>query len=137
MTRTEFQDLAEERAQDAQALLSAGRWSGAYYLAGYSTECGLKACIAKLTNQDDYPDKVFAQSCWTHKLETLVRLAGLESLRAAQASLNPTFGIHWGIAKDWDEESRYKLWTESQARKLFAALTDLTDGVLPWIRGHW
>ena len=109
MTRTEFQILAEERAKDAEALLNAGRWSGAYYLAGYSIECGLKACIAKLTNRDDYPDKVFAQSCWTHKLESLVKLAGLESLRTSHASPNPAFGIHWGIAKNWDEESRYKL----------------------------
>jgi hypothetical protein len=27
----------------------------AYYLAGYALECGLKACIAKLMNPDDFP----------------------------------------------------------------------------------
>lgn len=50
MNRTQLQILAEERARDAEALLNAGRWSGAFYLAGYAIECGLKACIAKLTN---------------------------------------------------------------------------------------
>ena len=32
---------------DARALLAAGCWAGAYYLAGYALECALKACILK------------------------------------------------------------------------------------------
>ncbi|MSU78452.1 MAG: HEPN domain-containing protein [Gemmataceae bacterium] len=50
VNRTQLQQLAQERVRDADSLLKAGQWSGAYYLAGYAVECGLKACIAKLTN---------------------------------------------------------------------------------------
>jgi len=50
VNRTQLQQLAEERVRDAEALLKAGQWSGAYYLAGFAVEFGLKACIAKLTN---------------------------------------------------------------------------------------
>jgi hypothetical protein len=59
VNRTQLQQLAEERVRDAEALLNAGQWSGAYYLAGYAVEFALKACIAKLTNQHDFPDKDF------------------------------------------------------------------------------
>jgi hypothetical protein len=46
-------------------------------------------------------------------------------------------GGYWLLVKDWDEKARYQLWTEPQARKLFAAVTDPTNGVLQWIKGHW
>ena len=47
MKRNELQELASERLKEAQALLGAGFWSGAYYLSGYSIEFALKACIAR------------------------------------------------------------------------------------------
>ena len=46
MNRADFQRLADVRIDEAGVLLAAGRWSGAYYLAGYAVECALKACIA-------------------------------------------------------------------------------------------
>ena len=45
MNRTNLQRLAEERARDAELLLEGGQWSGAFYLAGYAVECGLKSCV--------------------------------------------------------------------------------------------
>ena len=46
-TRAEWQQLAEDRILDAQALLApaVARWSAAYYLIGYAVECGLKSCV--------------------------------------------------------------------------------------------
>ena len=137
MNRTQLQQLAEERVRDAAALLNAGQWSGAYYLAGYAIECGLKACIAKLTSQHDYPNKDLAQRCYTHKIEALVEVAGLELQRKTDAGANPALGTHWLVVKDWDEKARYQQWTELQARKLFTAVSDATNGVLQWIRVHW
>lgn len=55
MTRSDLQKLAAERIADAKALLAMKRWSAAYYLAGYAVECGLKACIAKLTKAEEFP----------------------------------------------------------------------------------
>ena len=61
MNRIDLQKLAEDRIADAAALLNAGRWSAAYYLAGYAVECALKACIAKQTQAGDFPDKRIAE----------------------------------------------------------------------------
>ncbi len=54
VNKTDFERLTEERVNDARALLAAGRWPAAYYLAGYAVECALKACIAKLINAGDF-----------------------------------------------------------------------------------
>ncbi len=137
MNRKQLQDLALERCFDANSLLAAGRWSGAYYLAGYAVECGLKACIAKRTNKHDFPDKALAMQCYTHKIETLVEVAGLKLIRSRDVTASPALGGHWLVVKDWDEAARYQNWTEMQARKLYLAVTDASNGVLPWIRGHW
>ena len=51
MNRLEFQQLAEVRVREAEALLAVGLWDGAYYLAGYAVECALKACILRLVEQ--------------------------------------------------------------------------------------
>src|SRR3712207_6924003 len=45
------------RLAEARALLDAGFPDGAYYLAGYGVECGLKACIARQTRQHDFPPR--------------------------------------------------------------------------------
>lgn len=138
MNRSDFQKLAEERICDAEELLNAQRWSGAYYLAGYSVECGLKACIAKLTQQHDFPpDRRFVADCYTHDLEKLVKIARLESLREQLAQTNSDFAANWHIVKDWEEQSRYLQWHEATARKLYSAVTDSSNGVLPWIKVHW
>ena len=81
MNRTQFQKLTVERVHDAEALLGAGRWSGAYYLAGYAAECALKACIAKLTKRYDFQDKDRVSKSYTHNIENLLHLAGLRNHR--------------------------------------------------------
>jgi HEPN domain-containing protein len=79
-TRAEFQEMAGRRLEEAKVLLDQGRWDGAYYLAGYAVELALKACIIKLLlTRDDFPEKEFSRNCYTHDLEKLVGLAGLES----------------------------------------------------------
>jgi len=137
VNRTELQQFAEERVRDAEALLKAGQWSGAYYLAGYAIECGLKACIAKTINQHDFPDKELAQRSYTHKIEDLVKVAELVLQRDTDVAANPTLGANWLVVKDWDEKARYRRWTEPDARKLVTAVADTTNGVLQWIKGRW
>ena len=64
VTRSEFQELAEQRLVEAKALLDQGQWDGAYYLAGYAVELALKACIIKtLMATDAFPDKEFSKNC--------------------------------------------------------------------------
>jgi hypothetical protein len=107
MNRLDLQRLAEDRIADAQALLDAGRWSAAYYLAGYAVECALKACIAKQTNLHDFPDKDRVQRAYTHNLVGLVTLASLnEDLQATQRDADPSLYRYWQFVKDWSEQAR-------------------------------
>ena len=137
MNRTELQRLALTRLRDAEALLNAGQWAGAYYLAGYAVECGLKACIARMTVAEDFPDKSRVLKSYSHNIQTLLEPAGLETVHLQHCKANPNFLENWLVAKQWDETARYSEWTEFEARELFDALSHPTDGVLSWISGLW
>lgn len=137
MNRQQLQRPAGERVQDAEALLAAGRWSGAYYLAGYAVECGLKACVAKLTVQYDSPNKEIAAKSYTHNLESLVVTAKLESQRRAEVIANAAFASHCSDVIAWNERSRYLIWSEAEARILVSAVTDSNSGMSSWITVHW
>jgi HEPN domain-containing protein len=139
LNRAELQQLAGDRVQDAETLLASGRWSGAYYLAGYAVECGLKSCVLAHIERTGaiFIDKRLAEKCWTHDIETLIKAAELEVTRGLDISANPDLGVNWSIVKDWSEIARYQQKTEAQARRLFEAVTDPANGVLPWIRTRW
>ena len=140
MDRAFWQQLAEERVLDAGILIAASRWSGAYHMAGYAAECGLKACIlAFLVNNLDmiFRERRYSEKCWVHELPSLIELAGLDATLRARIAGNATFAGYWGIAKDWRETSRYELKTQAEAEQLYEAITHDPDGVLAWIRTVW
>ena len=139
MNRTELQQLSTERIEDARALLVASRWQGAYYMAGYSLECALKSCVLAYVERTGiiFQDKKYAEKCWTHDLQELVKQAGLSVERDRAIHANARLGTNWLIAKDWSETSRYRLWTQAQAEKLFHAIEDDTDGALQWVKNFW
>ena len=97
----------------------------------------MKACIAKLTKRYDFPDKDRVLRSYTHKIETLVELAGLKSDRDKLIAANPVSERHWNLVKDWDEKARYRIWSQAETRKLYFAVTDPENGVLPWIMARW
>jgi HEPN domain-containing protein len=137
VNRADLQKIAEERIGEAEILLNAGKWSGAYYLSGYAVECALKACIAKLTKSEDFPDRKFVQDSWTHDIMGLVNTAGLQAVWQADCSADPELSGRWKTVRDWKESSRYQFKTEAQAKDLYEAITNPTHGVLPWIKRHW
>jgi hypothetical protein len=141
VNRRHWQNLAEERALDADALLQANRWAGAYYLAGYAVECGLKSCVLRRIENNNaeliFQDRKFSENCWTHKIEELVKLAGLWPDLVADRDANTQLGLNWFCATQWKEVSRYQTATEIQARGLYEAVIKTPDGVLPWIRARW
>ncbi len=139
MNRIELRQLAEDRVLDAAALLAAGRWSGAYYLAGYAVECGLKACIMAHVEATGaiFRDRKYSEKCWTHDMEALLALAELELTLEVDTAANGVLLINWGIVNDWEETSRYEQKTQAQAQSLYDAVTNHPDGVLRWIRIRW
>ena len=132
MNRTELQELADVRISEAQAhmSLSPSFPDGAYYLAGYAVECALKAAIAKLYNQHDWPEKEFVNRCHTHKILELVILARLEADRQADIAADRVFQQNWDIIKDWSEQSRYQRHSLAKAQNMIEAITNPTNGVL-------
>jgi HEPN domain-containing protein len=138
VNRTDLQQLAELRLEDARVLFQSGRYAAAYYLCGYAVERALKACIARQIRQYEYPPTAnYSQRLFTHKLVALVELAEMiESLDSQKTSV-AGFARNWLIATKWSEESRYENWTEQQARELFDAVSEKDAGVLAWISGYW
>jgi len=140
VNRIEWQQLAERWLVDAKGLLDDRRWSAAYYLAGYAVECGLKACVLvrlAATPEVIFDNKRFSELCWTHNLSELVKQAGLEPALAADTRANSALRDHWLIVKDWSEYSRYQTTSHRKAKRLYSAIEDKPNGVMPWIRGRW
>jgi len=137
VNRIDLQQLAEARLREAEALLNAGEWSGAYYLAGYAVECGLKACIAKMTGLHDFPDKNRTNKSYSHKVADLLGVANLKTQRDADSNANRVLKRYWEIVERWDETARYVQWSQAEADELFNVITDPTDGVLTWVKRHW
>jgi HEPN domain-containing protein len=139
VNRQDLRQLAQDRLQDAAALLAVGRWPGAYYLVGYAVECGLKACIMAHVEATGaiFQDKKFAERCWTHNLEVLVVQANLKPALDALAGANANFSGNWGTANDWEERSRYQQKTQAEAQALYDAISSNPDGVFQWIQNHW
>ena len=78
MTRADLKNLSRLRINKAKLLLGNNKYSGAYYLAGYSIECALKACISRKIPANTIPEKKFIIDRYTHNLKDLVELADLE-----------------------------------------------------------
>jgi hypothetical protein len=83
------------------------------------------------------PDKKLFEKCFVHDLDALAHHAKLEGAIGKTASVDPDFNTYWATVKDWNESSRYTIWTEKRARDMFRAVTDANHGVLPWIKQHW
>src|SRR5207302_4568894 len=99
--------LAEERLGDSEFLLANGRYGGAYYIVGYAVECGLKACIAKLTRAEDFYDKTLARNIFKHDLIELANHARLSEVFDQTGRHDPVFAANWAHVYTWNEESRY------------------------------
>ncbi len=137
MTRSDLQELANVRLRESQILFAAGAFSGSYYLVGYAVECALKACIAKRTQQFDFPDKTLATQSHTHKLKDLLKVAELDRALSDFSETNLIFNQFWAVVLSWSEESRYKIWQQQRAASLIQAVSDLEHGVMSWLKLHW
>jgi hypothetical protein len=139
VNRAELQQLAKDRIGEAKALLAAKLWGGAYYLAGYAVEYGLKACILACVEKTGiiFEDRKYAEKCWTHDLEELVKLARLDESLGLAVAANPALERNWLIVKEWSELSRYRRTPHHEAKRLYRAITDNADGMMTWITNHW
>ncbi|MFH1072445.1 MAG: HEPN domain-containing protein [Nanoarchaeota archaeon] len=141
MNRSDFQKLALIRIQEAKILLKNKCYDGAFYLAGYSVECGLKACIAKKTKKYDFPpNRQTVNDCYIHDLEKLIKTAELNK-EFDKEKKKKRFAVFWNVVKDWNEEVRYTVKTKKEAKRdaeaLVEAISNEKNGVFQWIKKHW
>lgn len=137
LSRNDLQKLAEVRLEDAIILFKAGKASSAYYLAGYSIELALKACISRLFQLDVIPDKAFVNAIYTHSLENLLNVSGLLPQFKEDSKTDAQFAAYWGIVSKWNETSRYQLTDKMTAAVLIQSIQDQDHGVFQWVRKHW
>ena len=137
MNRRDFQELAEIRLNEAEALFAAGRYDGAYDLAGYCVEFALKACLAKKTKKYDFPaNRRMIEEYYSHDLTRLLSIAGLKGPMDALPADDPV-RLAWEEVRKWSEQSRYERSSKLMARILIDKIGHPHTGVFQWIKSYW
>ena len=138
LNRDKLQLLADNRLKEAGILLDKACWTGAYYMTGLAVECALKAYLASAVQQYDFPERNFVNRAYTHKLKELVQLDAVlwEELQK-EVSGDEKLESNWNTVLLWNDENRYEMVEELQAKSLYAATTEPGYGVMEWIRRRW
>lgn len=137
LTASLLRELAEARLREALVLLAAHEPAGAYYLAGYAVELGLKARIARRFQADAIPDRRLVDKVHSHDLASLTKLAELDDDLRRRADSSRSFAGHWAIVTNWSEKARYLSVDRADAEDLLQALNDDENGIMRWIRASW
>ncbi|MEM6492044.1 MAG: hypothetical protein AAF684_09140 [Pseudomonadota bacterium] len=133
----DLMNMAEMRVADAQALAAAERWDGAYYIAGYAVEFGLKAVIASGVQAGLFPGKPRFAGVWTHDFVELVRAAAIGPILTARRRTTPRFDWNWRTVAAWSEAARYRptgAVSSPRAKSMIVAVSEAETGVLPWLK---
>jgi hypothetical protein len=137
LAKNDLKTLSQARIDDAIVLYQAGKFSSAYYLAGYAIELAIKACISDLFHSGVIPDKGLVNATYVHDIEKLINTAGLKPILQEQLKQDSQFAAYWGIACKWNEQSRYCVTDSVTATHLIASINDPNHGVLQWLKQHW
>lgn len=137
MNRTDLQAIAFTRLSESEHLFKGSYYSGAYYLAGYVIECALKACIARKTQEHDFPDKNRVVESYSHDLAKLLRTAGLEQELRKARQQTPTLERKWDVVREWSEATRYEIVGQEDAKTMLDAVGNRDGGVLLWLMQFW
>lgn len=118
---SDLRGIAKARLLDAQVLLRAKRFDGAFYLCGYSVELGLKARICRTLRWSGFPQTGTEfqglQSVRTHDLEVLLRFSGIED------RIKRKYLSEWSVVLDWNPEKRYQAIGQSTQQQATDMLT--------------
>ena len=123
----DLNNLCEDRVKDAEILIAANRFDGAYYLCGYAIELALKKRICRTLCWQGYPNnnKEFERlkTFKTHSLEILLTLSGIED------KIKKFFLPEWSIVNAWTPETRYASRTNSKqmANSMLEAVKTLLE----------
>jgi hypothetical protein len=125
----ELENLCKDRIKEAEALVKARLYDGAYYLCGYAVEVALKKRICKTLRWNGYP-KTEAEfknlsSFKTHDLDMLLHLSGIED------KLKQHFLFEWSVVIAWKPEIRYasRAKNEQMAKGMIEAVRKLLERI--------
>lgn len=118
----DLKSLAELRLGDARILHAQSRFSGAYYLAGYAIECGLKAVIAQSFRAAVIPEKRYVDRIFTHYLKALLELSGLRQQFEIDAKESADLRSAWASVTAWNEASPYEVVDPFRATEMLQAV---------------
>lgn len=133
-----------DRVADAETLLQADRWQGAYYLAGYAIETALKVCVLQRLQREptvilEEGDK-YIREVRSHNLLELLKRAGLAKQVAGAwvpDSNEANVQLQWVDMVEWNEGFRYRRdVTEGRARAICDSILGDAE-LLKWIQSHW
>jgi hypothetical protein len=137
MTRTQFQELTAIRLEDAEVLLTANRFDGAYYFLGHVIQAALKACVARR-----FPSEILPREFFTHDLNK--PLAGTNSPELTSKLEDPrpapdgqSLSANWAIVLYWDIGVRYERVLSSRAEGMYQAVADPVYRVLQCLKSYW
>ncbi len=129
--------MAQSKLDAGNALAKFRKWSNAYYLAGYTIELALKACVARQISADTLPEKRLINGVYTHEIDKLIGLAGLKVELKNRSDENSLFAANWAICSEWSPDVRYQDRTPTETTQLLNAISNNENGVLPWIKKYW
>jgi len=124
----DLRDLAEQRLEESKALVAAGHYSGAFYLAGYVAELALKAVLTRTLAAHEMPSQRDVQDAHTHDLKKLARQAGLSPEQ------DGNIRVDWNtVSSNWGPDDRYRTHTKTRSKEM----VDAAEEVLQWLKQHW
>jgi len=134
VVRRDFQNLSVLRVREARRLADAGLYDGAYYLGGIAIECALKSAIARATQRYEFPDLERTRRVYTHNLEILLKLSGLDT---KLDDAEPHVQDAWARTRSWNVETRYQTGRAAADVLEFLEAVAGRRGVLRWLNQYW
>ena len=160
----EIKQLADLRLEEADILCQAGKYNGAFYLAGYSIELILKAKLCEnfdVKNLFDFSNRavsfdleLFDNSQYikdirtnlkTHDIIVLLKFSGLYPKFKRISSSKPVLFKTIGLLFDpdskkcfWSEQLRYEFSSRNpeNVEELIRLLKEPNEGLLHWIENE-
>jgi HEPN domain-containing protein len=134
LTFSSCKTLATIRLGEANILFSNKKYSGAYYLAGYAIELGIKAYYCKGRKRYTFPpDPSVVKSLYTHDLNGLMTVSELKRAFDIDVSSDSSLQSNWETVKDWSEKSRYSRIKKSDSESMINAV----KVIFTWMQTKW
>ena len=105
----DFLVLRKRYLNSAEVLFDFGHYDVAYYLAGYSVECAIKAVICKRIRPNEFPPPNVNSSHYVHDIKQLIKTAKLEDDLNYDMDRYSDLKMSFMVLKDWNpKDLRYE-----------------------------